>query len=147
MKFSSALTMTTVLSILSATHGSPILSIKEAPSSAPAHGHYRRAFSVSELAGRQYAGGDLLEGLNYAHEPGNSIKTLLNYVKRQLGSTDSTTAASFATDTSAGTTNNPETTGQTQTATSGPTGLMGGSMGTPQEAGFAFEPGQSIRAP
>ena len=148
MKVSSALTMTTVLSILSAAHGAPISSVKEAPSNAPTHGHYRRASSVSELTGRQYIGSDHLEGLNFAHEPGNSIKTLLSFVKRQLGSTDSTSAASSTTGGTGSSSTSPdlaEQTGQTETANNGGHGLMGGGMSSVSDAGFAFEPGQDLR--
>ena len=158
MKVSSALTMTTVLSILSATHGAPILSAQDTTSTAPAHGHYRRASSVSELAGRDYAGNDLLEGLNYAYEPGSHIKTLLNFVKRQLGGGGSSTGLasdnqssdsssdSSSDGSSGGSSSGTEQTGTTETANNGGAGLMGGGLTSPQNAGFAHEPGQGIKA-
>ena len=135
--------MTTVLSVLSATHGAPVLSVKDSP--APASTHLRRASTVSELAGRQYSGNELMESLNYAYEPGNTIKTLLNFVKRQLGSTDSGTTSTSSGVSSTSTGDEPEQTGQTETANNGGAGLMGGDIGSAQEAGFAFEPGQSIK--
>ena len=149
MKFSSALTMTTVLSILSTSHGAPVLSIKESHSPAPAH--FRRASTVSELADRQYSGNDILDSLNYAYEPGNTIKTLLNFVKRQLGSTDSGVNASGTTSGSgssfSSTGSEPQQTGHSEPANNGGAGLMGGGVGsTAQDAGFAFEPGEGIKA-
>lgn len=149
MKFSSAVTVTTVLSILSATHGAPVLSVKEAPDSAPVHGHYRRASSVSELAGRQYTGSDHLDGLNFAHEgSGSHIKNLFNFVKRQLGSSASTnTASSPSTQIGSSPVAEQTGTGQSQpgNAAHAMNGLMGGGNDSPEEAGFAFEPGQGIR--
>ena len=143
MKFSSALTMTTVLSVLSVTHGAPVVSIKDEPSQQSTH--HRRASSVSELAGRDYSGSDLMDSLNFAYEPGNGIKTLLNFVKRQIGSTDSGTSPDSSSST-ATQSNVPETSGHSEVVNNGGTGLMGGNMRNPQEAGFAFEPGQAIKA-
>ena len=153
MKFSSALTMTTVLSIISATHGAPVLSTKDAPNAEPVHGHYRRASSVSELAGRDYSANyDILQNLNVAFEPGNGIKNLLSFVKRQLGGSagGSSMATSTTTTSSDGSGNTPTTdveeTGQRTDATSGNAaeGLMGGNMGSSEAPGFAFEPGNGL---
>ncbi|KAL6716860.1 hypothetical protein ACLMJK_004772 [Lecanora helva] len=150
MKFSSAVTMTTVLSILSATQGAPLSSAQDAPSTAPVHGHYRRASSVSELAGRDYTGSDFMDGLNIAHEPGSHIKTLLNFVKRQLGGTSSSSLGGGSSLDGSSSTTQPEpntpSDEKPEYANNGGSGLMGGGMSSPQDAGFAFEPGQGIRA-
>lgn len=146
MKFSSALTMTTVLSILSATHGAPVPSTQEGPSTVPLHGHYRRASSVSELAGREYTGNSLMDTLHYAYEPGSHIKTLVNFVKRQIGATQSTNPTTDSTH-QATSDSVPEHDRPSEAANNGGTGLMGGGMSSLQDAGFAFELGEGIRAP
>ncbi len=146
MKFSSALTLTTVVSIMSTVHGAPV------PNSEPVQ--YRRHSSVSELSGRQLSGGDdFMSSLGAAFEPGNGIGKLLNFVKRQIGSTDSTTqsgagsaSGSSASSTGASASNSKPYSSPIDTLTNGPSGLMGGGLSSPQEAGFAFEPGQGIRA-
>ena len=147
MKVSSAVTMTTVLSILSATHAAPVLSVQNGPDTTPVHAHYRRASSVSELAGREYGAGGHLDGLNFAHEgPANHIKTLFNLIKRQLGGTSSSTAST--TTGQGGSPSTPHETGTGQSRQGNPEvashGLMGGGMSSPGDAGFAFEPGQSL---
>lgn len=144
MKFSSALTLTTVVSIMSTVHGAPV------PNTDPIH--YRRYSSVSELSGRHLSeGADFMSSLGAAFEPGNGIGKLLKYVKRQLGSTDSTSATLGSGNTSA---SSSTSTGVSASYSkpynapidnsNGPSGLMGGGLSSTQEAGFAFEPGQSL---
>lgn len=145
MKLSAALTLTTVASIMSATHAMPLHSAKTAPNTAPAH--FRRASSVSELQGRQFHGDDMLDGLNVAFEPGNGIKNLLNFVKRQLGSTDSTSATGASAGSgSSQSTESTQSSDSTDSASSASAGLMGGDITSAESAGFAFEPGQGLTA-
>lgn len=154
MKVSSAITLTTVASIMSAVHGAPL------PNPEPVH--HRRHSSVSELSDRNYQGGDFMQSLGAAFEPGNSLGKLVNYVKRQVAGGDSSNGYSAAhgatpsTETST-TSNDGETAvnpsphnTQTDNTSDGPSGLMGGglmggALSSTADAGFAFEPGQSIR--
>jgi len=153
MKFSSALTLTTIVSIMSTVHGAPVLGADPA--------HHRRHSSVSELPDRHLSGGaDFMDSFGAAFEPGNAMGRLLNFVKRQIGSTDTTnisqassgttgshsSSASTSTSDTGSSSSQPNTNNaQTETLTSGATGLMGGGLSSPQEAGFAYEPGQHLR--
>ena len=91
------------------------------------------------------ANDQILAGLGTAFEPGNNIKQLFNMVKRQLGSTDST---SDSTSTTADTSSQDATAAQGYTTSSdtthGVTPLMGGSLTSASAAGFGFEPGNII---
>ena len=99
-----------------------------------------------------------MDGLDYSYEPGSHIKTLLNFVKRQLGGGGSTTSMASNSQssgntsdgtsggTSGGTTTTTEQTGTQDTANNHGEGLMGGGMTSAQDAGFAYEPGQGIKA-
>lgn len=89
-----------------------------------------------------------MESFGAAFEPGNGIGKLLNFIKRQVGSTDSTSASASSSSSASGssseeTTYNP-TPDNAQTDETG--GLMGGGLSSTEEAGFAFEPGQGIKA-
>lgn len=141
MKFASAVTLTTAISIMSAVHGAPIASSQDATEAGPPI-HYRRHSSVSELADRNLQGhGDIMSNLNAAFEPAeNGIKSLLSFVKRQLGGSSSGTATISG---SAPTHYNSE---GSEPANNGGAGLMGGGISSLPDAGFAFEPGQGIKA-
>lgn len=149
MKFSSALTLTTVVSVLSTTHALP-LSIKSTSVEASSeHPHLRRASTIS-AADFSSPHDSILEGLGTAFEPGNSIKQLFNMVKRQIGATDTTNNAASATGgsitgfaPSAGTSSTHSNT-QPNDAAHGVAQLMGGSVTSAQSAGFGFEPNNAI---
>lgn len=97
-----------------------------------------------------------MQSLGAAFEPGNSLGKLVNYVKRQV-SGDTSAGYSEAQGTSSSTESNGssedgETANnsdphnrQTDNSSDGPNGLMGGGLSSTQDAGFAFEPGQSLR--
>ena len=86
-----------------------------------------------------------MDGLNAAFETGNGIRTLLKFVKRQLGASNTGTDTSSETTTSSDDAEEPYE--QTST-TSGDAsvGLMGGDITSTADAGFAYEPGQGIKA-
>jgi hypothetical protein len=156
MKFTSALTITTLVSVLSTTHALP-LSLKSntlKPSSE--HTHLRRASTISDVTAHDFSSDfssphdDILEGLGTAFEPGNSIKQLFNMVRRQLGSTDrtsnaaSSTGGSTTSDAPSAGISSEENTAPSSDTTHGVTQLMGGSLTSASTAGFGFEPGNAI---
>ncbi|KAK4697710.1 hypothetical protein P7C71_g399, partial [Lecanoromycetidae sp. Uapishka_2] len=152
MKLTSALTLTTFVSILSSTHAFP-LSLKPATLEAnPEHPHLRRDSTISDIAGSDLSSAhdSILEGLEAAFEPGNSIKQLFSMVKRQLGSTD--TSSNTASPSGGATTSDAPSTGTSTTQSNAPandithavTELMGGDLDSASSAGFSFEPENTI---
>lgn len=152
MKFSSALTLTTFVSVLSTTHALPFSFKSINMEASPEHPHLRRASQISDAADSDFASphAEILDGLGAAFEPGNSIKQLFNMVKRQIGSTD--TSSNAASSSGSSTTSDASSAGSSTTESNAPatditkgvTELMGGSLNSATAAGFGFEPNNVI---
>lgn len=150
MRFSSAITLTAVVSVLSSAHGLPLSFKSSNMEVSPEHLQLRRTLQKSGLSGLDTTAthDDILEGLGAAFEPGNSIKQLFNMVKRQLGSTDTTSNSASSSDgtTTSDASGTPSTASNTAAddITHGVGDLMGGSLDSTESAGFGFEPDNAI---
>lgn len=95
-----------------------------------------------------------MQSLGAAFEPENSLGKLVNYIKRQVGGSETSvgysgtspsTESDGSSDEGEPANNHGAHNRQTDNTSDGPSGLMGGGLSSTGDAGFAYEPGQGIK--